>query len=349
MAELVSIEADLFAQVSTLIRKSHDQVATVVNAEMTELYWQVGNTINQKALGGERAAYGADVVKNLSRQPTEAYGRGWGVQHLRHCMHLARTFPHDDKFYALRRELNWTSIRAIMYIEDPLARDFYAEMSKMNRWSSRTLNDRIKSMLYERTAISKKPDETIKADLEKLHETGTVTEDLVFRDPYLLDYLGLHDSYSERDLESAILAELQQFITELGNDFVFLDRQKRITIDAEDYYIDLLFFHRRLRRLVAIELKLGKFEAAHKGQMELYLHWLEKHEMMEGEEKPIGLILCSGKNNEHIELMGLDEGDIRVAEYLVDLPEKAVLEEKLRLSVERARQRIAASESTESI
>ncbi len=165
----------------------------------------------------------------------------------------------------------------------------------------------------------------------------------MFRDPYFLDYLGLRDSYLERDLEMAIIAELQQFITELGNDFAFLDRQKRITIDGEDCYLDLLFFHRRLRRLVAIELKLGKFETAYKGQMELYLRWLEKHEMVEGENAPIGLILCSGKNDEHIELMGLDEGSIRVAEYLTQLPDRKLLEEKLRLSIERAKRRVSAA------
>ncbi len=343
MAEITVQESELFSEISRLIRESHNRVAAAVNAEMTELYWQVGDTINQKVLGGERAEYGAEVVRSLSKRLTEAYGRGWGVQHLRHCMRLARTFPHDEKFYALRRELSWTSIRTLSYIENPLERDFYAEMCKLNHWSSRTLNDRIKSMLFERTAISKKPEETIENDLAQLRETGEVSEDLVFRDPYFLDYLGLRDSYSERDLETAIIAELQHFIAELGNDFAFLDRQKRITIDGEDYYLDLLFFHRRLRRLVAIELKLGKFEAAYKGQMELYLRWLEKHEMVEGENAPIGLILCSGKNDEHIELMGLDEGSIRVAEYLTQLPDRKLLEEKLRLSIERAKRRVSAA------
>ena len=266
MAEITVQESELFSEISRLIRESHNRVAAAVNAEMTELYWQVGNAINQKVLGGERAEYGAEVVRSLSKRLTEAYGRGWGVQHLRHCMRLARTFPHDEKFYALRRELSWTSIRTLSYIENPLERDFYAEMCKLNHWSSRTLNDRIKSMLFERTAISKKPEETIENDLAQLRETGEVSEDLVFRDPYFLDYLGLRDSYSERDLETAIIAELQHFIAELGNDFAFLDRQKRITIDGEDYYLDLLFFHRRLRRLVAIELKLGKFEAATRGR-----------------------------------------------------------------------------------
>lgn len=343
MSEITAQDGELFSEISRLIRESHKQVATAVNTEMTELYWQVGNAINQKVLGGERAEYGADVVRGLSKRLTEAYGRGWSAQQLRHCMRLASVFSHDEKFSALRRELSWTAVKTLMYIENPVERDFYAEMCKLNHWSSRTLNDRIKSMLFERTAISKKPEETIENDLAQLRETGEVSEDLVFRDPYFLDYLGLRDSYSERDLETAIIAELQQFIAELGNDFAFLDRQKRITIDGEDYYLDLLFFHRRLRRLVAIELKLGKFEAAYKGQMELYLRWLEKHEMVEGENAPIGLILCSGKNDEHIELMGLDEGSIRVAEYLTQLPDRKLLEEKLRLSIERAKRRVSAA------
>ncbi len=295
MSEIATQDGELFSEISRLIRESHNRVSIAVNAEMTELYWQVGNAINQKVLGGERAEYGADVVKRLSRRLTEAYGRGWSAQQLRHCMRLASVFPHDEKFSALRRELSWTAVKTLMYIENPVERDFYAEMCKLNHWSSRTLNGRIKSMLFERTAISKKPEETIENDLAQLRETGEVSEELVFRDPYFLDYL------------------------------------------------DLLFFHRRLRRLVAIELKLGKFEAAYKGQMELYLRWLEKHERVEGENTPIGLILCSGKNDEHIELMGLDEGSIRVAEYLTQLPERKLLEEKLRLSVERARQRISAA------
>lgn len=256
-------------------------------------------------------------------------------------MHLAITFPYDEKFSALRRELNWTCIKALMYIDEPL--DFYIEMCKMNHWNTRTLQDRINSMLYERTAISRKPDELIVQELSLLQEENKLTPDLVFRDPYFLDYLGLADTYSEKDLESAIIAELQQFIIELGSDFAFMARQKRITIDNEDYYIDLLFFHRRLKCLVAIDLKLGKFEAAHKGQMELYLRWLEKYEMVEGENQPIGLILCSGKNEEHIELMRLDESNIRVAEYMTKLPDMKLLEAKLKQSINRAKKRLASS------
>lgn len=198
-------------------------------------------------------------------------------------------------------------------------------------------------MLYERTAIAKQPDEVIIHDLDELRNERKMSAELVFQDPYVLDFLGMHENYSERDLESAIVAELQRFITELGNDFAFLARQKRITVDDEDYYIDLLFYHRRLRCLVAIDLKLGKFQAAYKGQMELYLRWLEKYDMADGENKPIGLILCAGKNEEHIELMHLHDNNIRVAEYLTKLPDRKVLEHKLQQAIERAHTRLNAS------
>jgi len=227
-----------------------------------------------------------------------------------------------------------------MYIDEPLKRDFYIEMCKVERWTTRMLRERINSMLFERTAISKKPDETIAGDLALLKDEGKLSPDLVFRDPLFLDYLGLRDTYSERDLESAIVAEIQRFIIELGSDFAFMARQKRMTIDGRDYYLDLLFMHRRLHCLVAIELKIGEFEAADKGQMELYLRWLEKYEMVEGENPPIGLILCSGKNSEHIELMGLDDGNICVAEYLTKLPDMKLLEAKLKQSIAVARARI---------
>jgi len=224
-----------------------------------------------------------------------------------------------------------------MYIDDALKRDFYIEMCKIEKWSTRTLQERINSMLYERTAISKNPDATIRADLESVKTDKTLHPDLVFRDPYILDFLGLTDKYSERDLEDSILAELQHFIIELGNDFAFMARQKRIVIDNRDYYIDLLFYHRRLKCLVTIDLKIGEFEAGYKGQMELYLRYLEKHEMVEGENAPIGLILCTGKNEEHIELMQLDKSNIKVAEYITLLPSKKILEEKLHKAIEIAK------------
>lgn len=342
--ELITIENNLFIEIKEMIEHSRDHVAQLVNDEITALYWNIGNRVNSVVLQNERAQYGKQIIKDLSQRLTEEYGRGWSQQQIRHCIHLARTFENDEIFYALRRELNWTSIRTIMYIEESVKRDFYIEMCKMNHWSTRVLQERINSMLFERTAISKKPEDTIKKELELLKNEKKLTADMVFKDPYFLDYLGLRDTYSERDLETAIIAELQQFISELGSDFAFLARQKRITIDNEDYYIDLLFLHRRLRCLVAIDLKLGKFEAAFKGQMELYLHWLEKYEMVEGENPPIGLILCSGKNEEHIELMKLDESNIRVAEYLTKLPDMKMLETKLKQSIEKAKLRLQVNE-----
>jgi len=204
----------------------------------------------------------------------------------------------------------------------------------------RQLQERINSLLFERTAISKKPEETIRQDIDLLRNQGQLSPDLTFRDPYVLDFLGLSDSYSERDLESAIIGEMQRFIIELGSDFAFLARQKRITIDNRDYYLDLLFYHRRLRRLVAIELKMGEFEAAHKGQMELYLRYLEKHDQMEGEATPIGLILCTGKNTEHVELLQLPQSNIRVADYLTLLPPRETLQAKLHHAIKLARQKL---------
>lgn len=213
-------------------------------------------------------------------------------------------------------------------------------MCKLEKWSVRTFQERINSMLYERTAISKKSELTLKQDLEQLKTDKQLTPDLVFRDPYFLDFLGLKDTYSEKDLETAIVVELQRFIIELGNDFAFMARQKRITIDNRDYKIDLLFYHRRLKCLVVIDLKLGEFEAGFKGQMELYLRYLEKYEKIEGENQPIGLILCAGKNEEHIELLQLDKSNIRVAEYLTELPDKALLQKKLHEAIENARARM---------
>jgi predicted nuclease of restriction endonuclease-like (RecB) superfamily len=224
-------------------------------------------------------------------------------------------------------------------MQDTLKRDFYIEMCKLEKWSTRRLQERIQSMLFERTAISKKPEQTIKNELALLNKEQKLSADLVFKDPYVLDFLGLKDTYSEKDLESTIIAELQRFISELGSDFAFLARQKRITIDTTDYYIDLLFYHRRLKCLVAIDLKIGNFEASYKGQMELYLRYLEKYEQVEGENSPIGLILCSGKNEEHVELLQLDKSNIRVADYLTVLPSQEVLKQKLHQAIEIARKR----------
>ena len=335
---------NLVLEIKELVRNSREYVAVEINATISMLYWQIGKRINEEVLKDKRAEYGKQIVLTLSQQLTAEYGAGWSEKNLRHCLRFAEVFPDREIISTLWRQLTWSHIKEIIYMEDTLKRMFYVEMCKVEKWSIRTFRDRINSMLYERTAISKKPDRTIKNDLQLLKDENRITKDLVFRDPYLLDFLGLKDTYSEKDLESAIIAELQSFIIEMGSDFAFLARQKRITIDNEDYYIDLLFYHRRLKCLIAIDLKLTKFKAEHKGQMELYLRWLEKHEMIEEENLPVGLILCVAKNEEHIELMQLDKSNIKVAEYLTKLPDKKLLESKLHQAIEKAKNKMIQRE-----
>jgi predicted nuclease of restriction endonuclease-like (RecB) superfamily len=236
--------------------------------------------------------------------------------------------------------LGWSHFKEIIPLKDELQRDFYAEMCRVERWSVRTLRDKIDAMLYERTAISKKPEEVAKAELANLRTEDQLSPDLVFRDPYFLDFLGLKDRYLEKDLEDAILRELETFLLELGNGFTFQARQFRIQIDSDDFYLDLLFYHRRLKRLIAIDLKLGDFKAEYKGQMELYLRWLAKHEQQPGENPPLGLILCAGKKTEQIELLELDQSGIHVAEYLTALPPRELLQQKLHTAIAISRARL---------
>jgi predicted nuclease of restriction endonuclease-like (RecB) superfamily len=332
------------ADIRQLIEESRQEVAVAVNASLTLLYWRIGKRINDEVLNNSRAAYGQQVVATLSKQLTAQYGAGWSKKQLLHCLRLAEIFPDQQILSTLWRQLSWSHIKLVMYMDDSLKRDFYIELCKLEKWSVRVFQERIQSMLYERTAISKKPELTIQNDLILLRKEQKISPDLVFRDPYFLDFLGLSDTYSEKDLETAIVVELQHFITEMGTDFAFMARQKRITIDNRDYYIDLLFYHRRLKCLVAIDLKIGEFEAGYKGQMELYLRYLEKYEQLEGENTPIGLILCAGKNDEHVELLQLDKSNIRVADYLTVLPSQKLLQEKLHKAIEIAHQKINREE-----
>jgi predicted nuclease of restriction endonuclease-like (RecB) superfamily len=337
-----SISGDLIGDIRRLIETARHNVAITVNAGLTILYWQVGNRIRQDILKEKRADYGKEIVVTLSRQLTDDYGNNFNEKNLRRMIQFAEVFPDKEIVVTLSRQLSWSHFVSILPLKDDLQRDFYAEMSRIERWSVRILRKKIDGMLYERTAISKKPEKLVKEELAALREEDRLTPDMVFRDPYFLDFLGLKDTYSEKDLESSILREMESFILELGVGFSFVARQKRITVDNEDYYLDLLFFHRKLKRLIAIELKLGKFKAAYNGQMELYLRWLEKYEKEPGEETPLGLILCAGKASEQIELLQLDNSGIKVAEYMTELPKRKLLEQKLHKAVEMARRRLGA-------
>ncbi|NVO67183.1 PDDEXK nuclease domain-containing protein [Methanofollis tationis] len=329
----------LLEDLRKIIEETRQGVAATVNAALTLLYWRVGRRINDEILKGERAEYGEQIISTLSGKLMEEYGKGFSEKSLRHMLRFAEAFPDEQIVSALMRQLSWTHFLSIIYLPDPLQRDFYAEMCRIEGWSTRVLRQKIASMLYERTALSRKPEELARTELDALRDKDRLTPDLVFRDPYFLDFLGLTGAFQEKDLEAAILREIETFILELGIGFTFVARQKRITVDGDDFYIDLLFFHRRLRRLVAVELKLDTFRPEHKGQMEFYLRWLDRYERQPGEDCPIGMILCAGKKQEQIELLALGNAGIHVAGYLMELPPRELLQKKLHRAIVLARER----------
>lgn len=338
-----SFDETLLQDVRYLIREARLSVAITINFAMTKLYWQVRNRLLTETLKGTRAEYGAHVIATLAQHLVTEYGQGFSEKNLRHMIVFAQCFPNEKIVSTLSRELSWSHFKELIYLDKPLQREFYAEMCRVEGWSVRALRKRIGSMLYERTALSRKPEELIRQELENLRSEDSMSSDLVFRDPYVLDFLNLQDTYSESDLEAAIMREMESFLLELGGGFTFAARQKRMLIDQEDHRLDLLFYHRKLRRLVAIDLKLDRFRAEYKGQMELYLRWLEKYEMEVGEELPIGLILCAVGGHETIELLRLDNSGIRVAEYLTELPSKEILAQKLHTAIQHAQARFQSS------
>ena len=341
MSMVAKTDTVLLSDLRGLIEQARQHVAQTANGTLTLLYWQVGQRIYLDVLAGQRASYGEEILPTLSAKLEPDYGRGFSARNLARMIKFAEVFPDEQIVVSLVRELNWSHFIEILPLKQPLEREYYAELCRVERWSVRTLRERIGSQLYLRTAISKQPEAVIQAEISHLRSGGQMTPDLVFRDPYMLDFLGLPDGYSERDLESAILREMERFLLELGAGFTFVARQKRISVGADDFYLDLLFYHRQLRRLVAVELKLERFAPAHKGQMELYLRWLDKYDRAPGEESPIGLILCASANAEQVELMDLGAANIRVAEYLAHIPDMALLQRELHRAVALARERAA--------
>ena len=334
----------LFSEIRQLIDAAKQRAAVAINAEITLLYWQVGDRIQTEILQRQRAEYGKQVITELSRQLTQTYGKGWSERQLRYCILIAEVFPDQEILHTLCAKLSWSHLKLIMGIDDRLKRNFYIEITQLENWSVRQLQERINSMLFERTAISRKPEETIRHDLEQLRENKQISPDLLLKDPYILDFLDISDRYLEKDLEDAILRDIEKFLLELGAGFTFIARQKRIQIDNDDFYIDLLFYNRKLKRLVAIDLKLGNFRHEYKSQMELYLRWLAKYDQESDEQSPLGIILCAGKKQEQIELLELDKSGIHVAEYLTVLPPKELLQAKLQQAIASARRRLPSLE-----
>ena len=334
--------ADLLGELRGLIEQARQQVAYAANTALTLLYWRVGERILRELLVNGRAAYGEGILPTLSAKLKPEYGKGFSERNLARMIKLAEAFPEQKVIVSLAQDVSWSHFIEILPLKQPLEREYYAELCRIERWSVRTLRERIGSQLYLRTAISKKPESVISAELANLRTGGQMSPDMVFRDPYMLDFLGLQGGYSERDLEGAILRDMEHFLLELGAGFCFVARQKRISVGADDFYLDLLFYHRHLRQLVAVELKLEKFQPAHKGQMELFLRWLDKYDRSAGEESPIGLILCASADAEQVELLDLDSAQIRVAQYRHQLPDSGLLQAQLHRAVQLAREHHAS-------
>ncbi|BCO29793.1 nuclease YhcG [Rhodoferax lithotrophicus] len=340
MSQVIPESADsLHAELRTLITSSRQRLAGAVNAELTRLYWTVGQRLRTEVLGGARANYGTQLLDQLGQQLAQEFGRGFESRNLRRMVKFAESFPDATIVSTLSTKLSWSHMVAIVALKTPQARQFYAQQAAHDGWSVRELHHQIERKAFERTELATLQS-TAPVQIEPV-VTQTTAPAQVFKDSYFLDFLGLRQGHDEADLESAILRQLEAFILELGRGFAFVERQKRMVIDGEDFYLDLLFYHRRLRRLVAIELKLGHFKAAHKGQMELYLKWLDKYERQPGEEAPIGLILCAESSREQVELLQMHKDGITVAEYWTELPPKAELEQHLHQALIEARERLA--------
>lgn len=333
------ITTNLFKDIKNLIESARTRISREFSVTHVMLNWHIGNRTNHEILKSERAEYGQKIISNLSNQLQSEYGRGYDKTSISRMIKFAKLFPDQKIVATLSQQLSWSQVIQLIAIPDELKRNFYAEMCRLESWDVRTLKNKINSMLFERTALSKKPEHLIQQEIDHLRNTNALTPSVIFHDPYFLDFIGLKEDYSETDLENAILNELTKFLQEFGNDFCFLARQKRMVTENKDRYLDLLFFHRGLHRLIAIELKIGAFEPSHKGQMEWYLNWLDKHEKKPGEDKPLGIILCANKDQGDVEYLELDASGIHVAQYLTQLPPREILEERLIKAIEIAREK----------
>ena len=328
----------LLSGIEKLIERTGRNVAVYLNTEISRLYWSIGNYIVTEMQYETYSRHGQQIIATLSQRLTAKFGKGYTYSALTRMVKVAQAY-NGEMFATLSQTLSWSHFIELVAIEDTTQRLFYQQMCIVENWSVRTLRQKEESMLFERTAIAVKPDDEIMQILQKTDGTN-LTPDLVFKNTYVIDFLGLSGYFSEKDLEDAILNQMEKFILELGQGFAFVERQKRIPVDSIDYYLDLLFYHRKLNRLVAIDLKLGKFKPKHKGQMELYLKYLQKYEKQPHENSPIGLLLCSEGNTEHIELLLLDEENIKVAQYLTAFPDKQWFVEKLNKSIAIAQQNV---------
>lgn len=345
-SNLLDSREHLARDISQLIEEARRHVAREYNSAQVLLCWLIGKRIEEEILKSERAEYGETIIHSLSDELSLRYGKGYSRPNLFRMIKLFKLFPERQIVSTLSRQLSWSHFVLICGIEEDLKRNFYAEMCRIQNWSVRGLKKHLDGMLYERTALSKKAEQVIDAQISKLQSQDEMSPELVFKDPYFIHFIGGKGYESEADLETLILNNITDFLQELGSDFCFVARQKRMSTGKKDRYLDLLFFNRRLKRLIAIDLKIGDFDPAYKGQMEWYLNWLDRHERLSHEEKPVGIILCAGKDQDDIEYLEMDKTGIHVAQYLTELPPKEVLEEKLKLAIQLARESQVKEEIT---
>lgn len=333
-----TVVGNLMFDLRQIIDEARIHVASTANYELTMMYWHVGERINRDVLGNERAKYGKQIVSQVATQLQALYGsKGFEIRNVRRMMQFAQQIKEEKIVSQLATKLSWSHFIEVLSLKDELQREFYLTLAANELWGRNRLRKEIDGMLYERTALASKPEEVVKQELANVRENKLVSPDVVFKSPYFIEFTGLNGMYSEKDLEDSLVAHLEQFILELGNGFCFAEQQKRMIIDGEDFYLDLLFYHRKLHRLIAIDLKLGRFKAQYKGQMELYLRWLEQNEMEPGEETPLGLLLCTEGSEEQIELLQLDKSGIKVAQYMTELPPRDLLVQQIQKSLEVAK------------
>lgn len=331
IAESVSAEGgELVEQVSALIERAQSFAAAQVNATLTLRNWYIGRTIDVAVLREGRAGHDQELVASLAQQLTARYGRGYDRTNLYRMVRFSQQFTDPGLVASLAQQVSWTHFRELLPLATDDARAFYVKETIERRLGVRDLRRAIERKAFERREI---------AD-SQIPEGSAVPLD-AFRDPVLLDMLGLADTFLERDLEAALRRDMESFLLEVGRGWAFVERQKRMTFDGDDYYLDLLFYSRPLRRLIAVELKVGKFKPSYQGQMNFYLKWLDRHERQADENPPIGLILCTEASRDQIELLEMHKDGIVVAEYWTALPPKAELEAKIKEIYREAQERLA--------
>lgn len=315
-----------YENIKKIIENARDTAYKAVNFAMVSAYWQIGKVVvEEEQKGNKRAKYGEYLIKHLSLRLNKDYGKGFTERNLRNMRDFYLTFP---KWHAVRAELSWSHYRSILRIDRKEARDFYIIETVQNNWSTRELDRQINSMFFERIALSRD-----KKGVLKLSQKGQILEksaDLI-KDPYILEFLGLKDRYSETDLEQRIIDNLQNFLLELGKGFMFVERQQRITLDDEHFYIDLVFYNRLLKCFVIIELKIGKLTHKDLGQLQMYVHYYDLQVKSRCENPTIGILLCVDKKEAIVKYtLPTDNQQIFASEYKLYLPDKKLIEDQLR-------------------